>query len=106
MDKEYNSGLSFSYNYIMPVLKNEYLKLDINKLETCVNKYMEKQNEERASWEGTPSVAETDDWGARNEVQDTSAETAPSSAAVKGPSSTRVMDPSSAEPADPASKDL
>lgn len=40
MDEEYDSRLAFSYNCIMSVLKKEYPKLKIDKLEASVNKYM------------------------------------------------------------------
>lgn len=40
MDEEYDSRLAFSYNCIMSILKNEYPKLKIDKLEASVNKYM------------------------------------------------------------------
>ena len=40
MDEEYDSRFAFSYNCIMSVLKKEYPKLKIDKLEASVNKYM------------------------------------------------------------------
>lgn len=43
---EYDSGLSFCYDYIMFVLKTEYPELDIKKLEASVSAYMDKQNNE------------------------------------------------------------
>ena len=40
LDAEYNSGVAFSYKYIMSVLKEEYPELDMSKQEAGVEKYM------------------------------------------------------------------
>ncbi|XP_052290065.1 uncharacterized protein LOC107175559 [Citrus sinensis] len=40
LDAEYNSGVAFSYKCIMSVLKEEYPKLDMRKLEAGVERYM------------------------------------------------------------------
>ena len=40
LDAEYNSRLAFCYKCIMFVLKEEYPKLDMGKLEAGVQKYM------------------------------------------------------------------
>ncbi|XP_024035539.1 uncharacterized protein LOC127899299 [Citrus sinensis] len=40
LDAEYDSGVAFSYKYIMSVLKEEYPKLDMSKLEAGVERYM------------------------------------------------------------------
>lgn len=44
VDSEYNSGLAFNYNCIMSALKRECPKLDMDKLEASVNRYIEEQN--------------------------------------------------------------
>lgn len=53
-DKEYNSGLAFSYNCIMFILKKEYLELGMSKLEEGVNRYMEEQSEGAKGQEEPP----------------------------------------------------
>ena len=40
LDAEYDSGVAFSYKCIMSVLKEEYLELDMSKLEAGVERYM------------------------------------------------------------------
>lgn len=59
MDEEYDSRLAFSYNCIMSVLKKEYPKLKIDKLEASVNKYMAQQNQPNKGQDGTPPGAES-----------------------------------------------
>lgn len=44
---EYNSGLSFCYDWIIFVLKQKYPELDMNKLEAGVNAYMDEQNKQK-----------------------------------------------------------
>lgn len=46
MDKEYDYELAFSYNCIMSVLKKEYPKLKIDKLEASV--WLSKINQTKA----------------------------------------------------------
>lgn len=45
MDEKYNSRLVFDYNCIMSILKKEYPKLMMDKLEASVNKYMKEHNQ-------------------------------------------------------------
>lgn len=86
-DSYYNFRVTFCYNCIMHVFKKEYPELDISKLETGVNGYIDEQNKRNEETETPPQLAEEMPAQPTNEVfpQPTKGGAAPSAQKSLGP---------------------
>lgn len=104
MDEKYNSRLGFGYNCIMSILKKEYPKLKMDKLEAGVNKYMKEQNQRDKGQEGTLPVPEEQHREVEDEVLNTGVEEVLSPTEVTSPVFATIVDPS--KPVEPPPYDL
>ncbi|KAH9707093.1 TPR REGION domain-containing protein [Citrus sinensis] len=105
LDAEYDSGVAFSYKCIMSVLKEEYLELDMSKLEAGVERYMagvgqgdEEQGEQN---QVEAPLDEVQEGGAGGRAFEMGQGSMPPPPSIVDPPPPGTTDPSPAEAVDP-----
>ncbi|XP_024039206.1 uncharacterized protein LOC112097846 [Citrus clementina] len=105
LDAEYDSGVAFSYKYIMSVLKEEYPELDMSKLEAGVERYMAgvgqggKEQGEQNQVEAP--LDEVQEGGAGGRAFEMGQGSMPPPPSIADPPPPGTTDPSPAEAVDP-----
>lgn len=105
MDAEYNSGLAFSYKFIMSILKKEYPKLKMDKLEAGVHEYMAEQSQGNKRQEGALLSVKEQENEVGDKTPNTNVEAVYALSKITNPPLATAMDSSPVEVVEPSSQD-